>query len=89
LGGTRLDQASIGAILGKRLTVTGTTLRSRSLAYKEELNRDFASFALPRFVSGELKPIIDRVYPWTEVKEAHRYMEQNKNKGKIVLRIDE
>ncbi|MRG27154.1 MULTISPECIES: NAD(P)H-quinone oxidoreductase [Laceyella] len=89
LGGTKLDQASIGAILRKRLTITGTTLRSRSLAYKEALNRDFASFALPRLVSGELKPVIDTVYPLSEVQEAHRYMEQNKNKGKIVLRIED
>jgi tumor protein p53-inducible protein 3 len=79
----------ISAILRKRLTITGTTLRSRSLAYKEALNRDFASFALPRLVSGELKPVIDTVYPLSEVQEAHRYMEQNKNKGKIVLRIED
>ena len=87
LGGSRLDNASLGPILAKRLRIAGTTLRSRSLSYKKDLTREFASFALPLFVSGELKPVIDRIFPWEEVKEAHRYMEENRNIGKIVLRI--
>jgi NADPH:quinone reductase-like Zn-dependent oxidoreductase len=87
LGGSRMEQVSLAPILSKRLQIIGTTLRSRSLHYKKELTREFASFALPRFVSGELKPIVDRVFPWEQVQEAHRYMEENKNIGKIVLRI--
>lgn len=87
LGGSRLDDASLGQVLAKRLQISGTTLRTRSLDYKQDLTREFASFALPRFVSGELKPVIDRIFPWEEVREAHRYMEENRNIGKIVLRV--
>jgi len=42
---------------------------------------------MPRFQQGEIKPIIDKVFDWKEVQEAHRYMEANKNIGKIVLEI--
>jgi NADPH:quinone reductase-like Zn-dependent oxidoreductase len=44
---------------------------------------------LPLFKKGELKPIVDRVFPIAEVQEAHRYMEANKNIGKIVLSVGE
>lgn len=87
LGGSRVEKVSLAKILTKRLQITGTTLRSRSLEYKTDLTQEFASFALPRFMSGELRPVIDRVFSWENVREAHRYMEENKNIGKIVLAI--
>ncbi len=46
-----------------------------------------AAFALPRFIYGRLKPIIDRVLDWHQVQEAHRIMESNQNVGKIVLKV--
>ena len=88
LGGTKVDKLNLGMILAKRLQVKGTTLRSRSLSYKKELTQDFVRDALPLFADGRLRPVIDRVFPWTEVADAHRWMEDNRNIGKIVLTVD-
>lgn len=87
LGGAKLDQTSLAALMMKRLTVSGTTLRSRTLAYKEALTQDFSAWALERFNKGDLKPVVDRVFTIDDVKEAHRYMEENRNIGKIVLKF--
>jgi tumor protein p53-inducible protein 3 len=88
MGGMKGD-LSLGAILPKSLTITGTTLRRTPLDKKIALTHAFAAFALPRFVSGELRPIIDTVYPLQEATAAHRRMESNANIGKIVLRVGE
>ncbi len=78
---------NLAPIMAKRLTITGTTLRRTPLPEKAALTRAFAEFALPRLERGELKPIIDSVYPLAEAAEAHRTMEANRNIGKIVLRV--
>ena len=88
LGGTRPEAVNLGPILRKRLQVIGSTLRSRSLAYKIRLSQALHTFAWPRFQSGQMRPIIDRVLPWTEIVAAHQAMEANENAGKIVLTID-
>jgi tumor protein p53-inducible protein 3 len=85
MGGAKLDQTSLGYLMMKRLTVSGTTLRSRTLEYKEALTQDFSSWALEIFEKGELKPVVDSVFAIEDVQEAHRYMEENRNIGKIVL----
>ncbi|MFC4076262.1 NAD(P)H-quinone oxidoreductase [Salinithrix halophila] len=88
LGGAKVESISLAPLLMKRIQVTGTTLRSRSLSYKTQLSRDFMEKALPLFAEGRLKPIVDRIYSWAGVQEAHRHMEANKNVGKVILRID-
>lgn len=85
LGGATVAQANLAKLLRKRVQLTATTLRTRSVEYKARLTRDFADFALPRFADGRLKPVIDQIFSWQEVAEAHQYMEANKNIGKIVL----
>lgn len=85
LGGAMVAQVNLGKLLRKRIQLTATTLRARSVEYKTRLTRDFIDFALPRFADGRLKPMIDRTFPWEQVAEAHQYMEANKNIGKIVL----
>ena len=65
----------------------GSTLRARTLDYKIGLTKDFSDYALPKFESGELQPVIDSVYDWSEVADAHRLMESNVNSGKIVLKV--
>jgi len=77
----------LGAIMAKRAVITGTTLRRTPLDQKTALTWAFASFAMPRFATGEIKPIIDRLYPLHEAAEAHRRMEANQNIGKIVLTV--
>ncbi len=87
LGGGRVQDFDMRSILSKRLTIIGSTLRSRSLDYQIRLTKDFAGYALEKFNSGKLKPIIDSVFDWSEAARAHRHMEGNRNSGKIVLRV--
>ncbi|CAK7269374.1 hypothetical protein SEPCBS57363_003571 [Sporothrix epigloea] len=87
MGGAELPQGcDISAILGKRLRIEGSGLRSRDPEYQERL-RDLLAEKLPHFESGELKLYVDKVLPWTEIQEAHRYMEKNVSMGKIVCTI--
>ncbi|MDI3328673.1 MAG: NAD(P)H-quinone oxidoreductase [Alicyclobacillaceae bacterium] len=88
MGGSTVREVNLGQLLFRRISVIGTSLRSRSVEDKIRLTRSFREWALPRFEDGRLKPVIDRVFPWEEVKEAHRYMESNRNIGKIVLKVD-
>lgn len=48
---------------------------------------DFSREILPLFESGTLKPIVDRVFPFGQVADAHRYVEENRNIGKVVLLV--
>lgn len=75
----------LGLLLYKRISIVGTTLRARPLEEKAALAREFAARIAPRFDDGALRPVIDRVLPMTEIREAHRAMEANDTFGKIVL----
>ncbi len=87
LGGSTAERISLADLLFRRLRIVGTSLRSLPVAEKVRLTRSFARFALPRLADGRLRPVIDSVFDWTRVREAHRRMEENRNAGKIVLRI--
>jgi tumor protein p53-inducible protein 3 len=87
MGGAKVKDVNLGKLLFRRLKVIGTALRSRPVADKIGLTKRFSEFALPRFADGRLKPIIDSTWNWKDVNEAHEHMEQNKNTGKIVLRV--
>jgi putative PIG3 family NAD(P)H quinone oxidoreductase len=86
LGGSR-GQLDLGALMGKSLTVSGTTLRRTALPQKLALTQAFSEFALPRFARGELRPVIDRVMSLAQAAEAHRVLEANTNAGKVVLSL--
>ena len=86
MGGWQTD-VNLLNVLRKRLQIKGSTLRARSLDYKMRLTNAFKELSWEHFKSGQLQPIIDSVFDWSEVAEAHEYMEANKNKGKIVLRV--
>lgn len=87
LGGGKVAEFDLRKLLQKRLQVTASTLRSRHYDYQIKLTQNFASFAIPKFQQGLLRPVIDRIFDWKEVREAHRYMESNQNTGKIVLQL--
>lgn len=86
LGGSTVPEANIAMILGKRLRIEGSTLRSRDEVYQGEL-RDCLEKYLPEFESGKLQIIVDTVLDWKQIKEAHDHMEDGKNSGKIVCTI--
>src|SRR5699024_7410395 len=85
LGGHRLKNMSLAPLLKKRLSIVGSTLRSRSEPYKMRLIKDFAEHTLDLFGGEVIKPVIDSVYDWENTEEAHQHMAENKNTGKIVL----
>lgn len=87
LGGAKPDAVNLRPILRKRLQIMGSTLRSRDLDYKVRLSQDLKRFAWPLFEQGTIKPVIDRVYDWSQAADAHRYMESNQSQGKIVLNV--
>jgi putative PIG3 family NAD(P)H quinone oxidoreductase len=75
----------LGALLMRRLTVLGSTLRTRSPAQKAKLVRDFSERALPRFSSGELKPVVAKTFPIADAQAAHDALQRNEVVGKVVL----
>jgi len=87
LGGVSTPDLNLGPILFKRLTIMGSTLRSRSLQYRGELVKDFELNCYKHLETGKLKPVIDKVYPWEQVRQAHQYLEANQSRGKVILRI--
>jgi putative PIG3 family NAD(P)H quinone oxidoreductase len=79
---------NLGALLAKRVTWTGTLLRSRPLEEKIAVSRRFAAEVLPLFTAGRLHPVIDRRFPLDAAAAAHRVMEADANVGKLVLDIN-
>src|SRR5262249_7839529 len=82
-------EVPLGLVLAKRLKIIGTVLRSRALEEKIATTEAFASEVLPRFASGELKPVVDSVFPLAQLKGAHQRMESNETFGKVVLTSDD
>lgn len=80
-------ELNLGTMMRKRLTLTGSTLRPRSVAFKTALADSLARDVWPLFDHGKLKPVIDRVYPLAEAADAHRRMEAGDHIGKIVLTV--
>ncbi|WWC69953.1 uncharacterized protein I206_103897 [Kwoniella pini CBS 10737] len=83
------EGANLAPILGKRLTIKGSTLRSRKSEYQHDLLEVFKEKVLPKILDKELQVKIYKTYPWTDVIQAHKDMEGNKNSGKIVLEVTE
>jgi putative PIG3 family NAD(P)H quinone oxidoreductase len=79
------SEIDLGLLLRKRAIIIGTMLRGRSIEEKAEATRLFASSVLPLVSRGAIRPVIDRVYPVDEIRDAHERMESNESFGKIVL----
>ena len=79
-------ELDMGTILRKRLMMIGTTLRSRTLDEKIDVARDVSEHLIPLFEAGKLKPVVDRVFSFAEIRSAHELMHSNETFGKIVLR---
>ena len=84
-GGTA-SQIDAGLLLRKRVALTGSTLRPRSIAYKTRLAQDLRQRVWPLIEQGAVKPVIYRVFDAVEAAQAHALMESSTHVGKIVLR---
>ena len=89
LQGGAVKEVNFGAIMQKRLTISGSTLRNRTHARKSALIANFRAWSEPHFAAGTLKPNIWRTMPLDDVVTAHELMKANQNAGKIVLTMGE
>lgn len=83
-GGVQAD-IDAGLVLRKRLTITGSTLRPRSAAFKAGLARALRERVWPLIDAGRIQPVVYRELPAAQAAEAHALMESNQHIGKIVL----
>ena len=74
-----------GAVLRRRLTITGSTLRPRSVAFKTAIAQSLREHVWPWLASGAVKPVVYRVFPAEQAAQAHGLMESNQHIGKLVL----
>ena len=84
LGGGKAE-VNLGEILRRRLTLTGSTLRPRPVAFKAAIARQLKERVWPLIEEGRIKPVIHRVFPAEQAADAHAMMEASEHIGKIVL----
>jgi NADPH:quinone reductase len=87
MGGAQAN-VNLGMLMHKRISMRGVTLRTRTLEEKLLVTRRFATGVLPLLANGKVKPVIDHVYPLEQIAEAHRVMGENRNFGKLIVRVD-
>lgn len=83
-GGAKAE-INAGKVLRRRLTVTGSTLRPRPLAFKAALARSLRHLVWPLIESGQIRPVIHQVFPAAQAAQAHALMESNQHVGKLLL----
>lgn len=80
-------EINIVDVMRRRLTLTGSTLRPRSVAFKSLVADEIARSVWPFAIDGRLKPVIDSTFPLARAADAHRRMESGEHVGKIVLEV--
>jgi NADPH2:quinone reductase len=86
-GGVKAE-FNAGAVLRRRLSITGSTLRPRPVAFKAAIARALQSRVWPLIEQGAIRPVVHSVYPAAQAAQAHVLMESNQHIGKLVLRWD-
>ncbi|MBL4837034.1 MAG: NAD(P)H-quinone oxidoreductase [Kordiimonadaceae bacterium] len=76
-------------VMLKRLTLTGSTLRARSLDFKAGITADLRQKVWPLLATGAIKPVVDTIFPATSAAAAHTMMEASSHMGKLVLNFGE
>lgn len=84
MGGSS-SEINLAPVVGKRLKIIGSVLRSQSLEEKTEITRCFRNAVLPLLAEGRVRPIVDRVLPIRQAEDAHEYLRQGEHFGKVVL----
>ncbi len=83
----RRGTADLAQILHRQLTITGSTLRPKSDAFKAAIARNLEKYIWPLLEAGNIKPVIYQVFPLEQAMDAHLLMQSNKHFGKIVLKV--
>lgn len=87
LGGAKAG-IDLASLMRRRLTVTGSTLRTRPVAFKSAIAQDLHRQVWPLLAAGKVKPVIHRIFPADEAAQAHALMESSSHIGKIMLKWD-
>jgi putative PIG3 family NAD(P)H quinone oxidoreductase len=78
---------NLAKVMQKRLIITGSAMRPRTVADKGCIARELEERVWPLLASKKVKVIVDRVFPMAEVAEAHRYLESGAHIGKVILKV--
>lgn len=84
LGGSKAT-IDTSQVMRRRLTITGSTLRPRSAAFKTQIARALQERVWPLLAAGKIRPVIHATFPLAQAGDAHAMMEGGENVGKIVL----
>ena len=84
-----VTQIDLWELLARRITLTGSTLRSRPVAFKGTLARAIEETVWPMIAQRRYRPVIDNVFPLVQAAEAHRRIDAGEHIGKIILTIGE
>ena len=86
IGGATAE-IDLSMLMRNRLKVIGSVMRPQSIEEKIAITQRFMDRWLPELKRGVLQPVIDTVFPLAEARQAHTYMEANRNFGKIILKV--
>ena len=84
MGGAEAD-INLATVMSRRLTLTGSTLRPRSIEQKASIIQALSQLVWPQLSKGDLRPVIHARYPLSDAAEAHRVMESSTHIGKLLL----
>ena len=84
LTGSKVE-IKVHEVMGKQARLTGAFLRPQSADVKAKIAQDLSQYILPHLNTQKIKPVVDKVFPMSEVVQAHEYMASNQHIGKLIL----
>jgi NADPH:quinone reductase-like Zn-dependent oxidoreductase len=78
---------NLAKIMQRRLLITGSTLRPRSIEEKTAIAQQLGREVWPLFKNRQIKVVVDKVMPFAEVRAAHEYFESAQHTGKVILQL--
>jgi NADPH2:quinone reductase len=88
LGGEIAERLDLGQIMAKRLVITGSAMRPRTVEEKAAIAKDLYAKVWPLLGPGRVEPILSATFPLARAADAHRLMESGNHIGKIVLQVE-
>jgi NADPH:quinone reductase-like Zn-dependent oxidoreductase len=91
MGGSKCDNFDLGFILRKRVSLIGTTLKSRTIEYKAKLLKELGTTLFGEkhdALQPGITPVLDKVFPMSKACDGHIYIESNQSIGKVLLEYD-
>jgi len=86
--GGKISEVDVSQVLRRRLTITGSTLRARSVDFKGAIARSLRAHIWPLLESKKIRPVIHEVFELEAAVQAHQLMESSQHIGKIVLTVN-